>query len=261
MAVDAMPYKIVAYGLSDVGLVRPNNEDYWGELPSLNFYALADGMGGHRAGEVAAQEAVTVLCGIIEETIGINEAELTIDEVHGVLQFAIENVNESIYKMGQSSPALKGMGTTLCCIHFHPMGLVYAHVGDSRIYRHRNKKLEQLTNDHSLLRELADMGQLDDRTSRSAYKNIITRAIGTEAYVEPAVHTTEVIDGDIYLMCSDGLSDMLTSKEIESIISSTTSVEKVCKKLIFRAKEKGGHDNVTVVVAKVKDLHDISDLS
>lgn len=263
MAVYAMPYKIVAFGLSDVGLVRQNNEDYWAGLPLLNFFALADGMGGHRAGEVAAKEAVTALCKIIDEAIGVNEAEFTIDEVHGVLQFAIEAVNETVYTLGRSCSALKGMGTTLCCLHFHPSGLVYAHVGDSRIYRHRNKRLEQLTNDHSLLRELAEMGQLDDhRVNQSAYKNIITRAIGTESYVEPAVHSTEVLEGDIYLMCSDGLSDMLTFKEIENILSlSTLSLEKACKKLILRAKEKGGYDNVTAVLAKVENFNGLQDLS
>ena len=263
MAAHTMPYKIVTYGFSDTGLVRHNNEDYWAGVPLLNFYALADGMGGHRAGEVASKEAVTILCKIMEETVGLHECDFTIDEIHGILQFAIETVNESVYKMGRSNPSLKGMGTTLCCVHFHSTGLVYAHVGDSRIYRYRNKKLEQLTHDHSLLRELADMGQLDDhRANNFAYKNVITRAIGTESYVEPAVHTTDVCEGDIYLMCSDGLSDMLSSKEIEKIIThNTASMEKACKKLISKANEKGGNDNVTAVLTKVEGFHDIPDLS
>lgn len=253
MVVRAMPYKVTGCGLSDIGLVRQNNEDYWHLLPDLNFFVLADGMGGHRAGEVASEEAVKALCQIIEKAIGSEDTELSIEETNGILQFAIEHVNDVVYQKGQSDEDLRGMGTTICCLLFHPQGLVYGYVGDSRIYRFRNKKLEQLSVDHSLLRELVDLGQMNSESSADLlYKNILTRAIGTESSVESSVHTTEVMDQDIYLMCTDGLSDVVTRKEMERILTTQPSIEKATKKLVETAKDRGGYDNITVVLAKVE---------
>lgn len=261
MVIHVMPYKVVAKGLSDVGLVRQNNEDYWAEMPEQNFFALADGMGGHRAGEVASKEAVTALCEVIKNSTAIEHEELTLEEIHGVLLFAIEQVNEHIYALGHSDENLKGMGTTLCCAYFHPHGLIYGHVGDSRIYRYRNGLLDQLTKDDSLYRELMESGRLNN-TNRSEfhYKNIITKAIGTEPFVEPSVHITDIQSQDVYLMCSDGLTDMLSLKEIEGIIKGAPDVTQGVKTLVAFAKEKGGHDNITVILMKVEDLNETKDI-
>jgi len=260
MVVHSMPYKIIASGLSDIGLVRHNNEDSWAELPQCNFFVLADGMGGHKAGEVASKEAVNGLCKIILNVTGSDKEELSFDEMHGVLQFAIEYVNDLIYAMGSTKQDLHGMGTTLCCLYFHPEGLIYAHVGDSRIYRLRNGILEQLTKDDSLLREILESeGHNSDLKSQHhdhLYKNIITKAIGTESVVEPAVHLADLLNSDIYLMCSDGLSDMLSLQEIELILLRYPDLQKCTEHLIAAAIERGGLDNITVVLTKVQDHKD-----
>lgn len=254
MVVPIMPYKLSAFGLSDIGLVRQNNEDYWSELPKLNFFILADGMGGHRAGEVAAKEAVEAVCKVIENAFSI-EPNLNLEEAYGVVQYAIEQSNEAVYRRGRQDRDLRGMGTTLCTLLFHPKGLIYAHVGDSRIYRMRNFKLEQITSDHSLLRELVDLGQLNDKqVTDFLYKNIITKAVGTEPFVEPTVQFAEVFPEDVYLICSDGLSDMLSEHDIEVIINRGGSVEEVGKELVRSANERGGYDNITVVLIKVQEI-------
>lgn len=249
-----MPYKVTAFGLSDVGLVRQNNEDYWGQLPTLNLYVLADGMGGHRAGEVASKEAVISLIDILKKTIGSSSETLDLNEMHGIIHYAIEYANETIYKMSKLNRDLRGMGTTLCCLLFNAHGLVYAHVGDSRIYRFRNNKLDLLTKDDSLIRQLGDAGKISESSDEALYKGIITKAIGTEREVDPSVHSCEVKDRDIFLMCSDGLTDMLSSKEIELILMDRQSLEKAGVTLVSRAKEKGGFDNVTVVLAEVESV-------
>lgn len=256
-----MPYKVLAYGLSDIGLVRQNNEDFWMALPSIDFYVLADGMGGHRAGEVAAKEAVQTLCRLVNMHFSSRE-QFTLEEAHGIIQIAIEEANNIVYQMGRAHQELRGMGTTLCCLYFHPKGLIYANVGDSRIYRFRGHQLEQLTKDHSLLREMVDLGQIsENQSSDFLFKNIITKAVGTEAHVEPSVHITDVQDQDIYIMCTDGLSDMMNHLQIEDILNHATSVQSCTKKLIAQAKKQGGYDNITVVTMKVQENHDRENLS
>jgi len=259
MVVHAFPYKILSCGMSDIGLVRQNNEDVWAKMPALRFFALADGMGGHQAGEVAAKEAVGALIAIVEKKLKSRPSLL---ETQAIIQRAIEQVNSLVYKMGRSDNDLQGMGTTLCCIYFYERGIVYGHVGDSRVYRQRAKKLHQLTKDHSLLSELIDLGQLSEKqASEFLYKNIITRAIGTEPKVEPSVQTDDVAPDDIYLMCTDGLSDLLSLEEIEKIINRTPSLQECAKKLIQAAKDEGGYDNITVVLIKVQEIHETKDLS
>lgn len=262
MVVHIMPYSISAFGISDIGLVRQNNEDFWAKLNHLNFYVLADGMGGHRAGEVASKETVKALCKIIETNLTSREEKFTIEEAYAIVQIAIEQVNQIIYRMGRSDHELRGMGTTLCCIYFHPKGVIYAHVGDSRIYRLRHQKLEQLTKDHSLFCELVELGQISEQQATDfLYKNIITKAVGTEPFVEPSVHISDAQDQDIYIMCSDGLSDLLSRKEIETILNRTSQVETAANHLVEKAKQKGGYDNVTVVVMKVKRSDESKNLS
>lgn len=252
MVVRLMTYKVQAFGLSDMGLVRQNNEDVWGELPEFNFFVIADGMGGHQAGEVASKEAVNTICSYIKKKPQIRLPTTDIKEIQKILQIGIDRVNTHIFKMGRANLDYRGMGTTLCCLLFHPKGLVYAHVGDSRIYRIRGNKIEQLTKDHSLLRELIDQGQLNEQQATDFhYKNIITKAIGTELKVEPTVKISPVQPQDIYMMCTDGLSDLLSLEDMSNIVASHSSIEEAVKKLVESANERGGHDNITVVIAKV----------
>lgn len=254
MVISLMSCKVVAAGLSDIGLVRENNEDVWAEIPEKHLYILADGMGGHLAGEVAAREAVDALIALIKGDVGAQMEKVSLEEARHLLTACINEVNAHVYRKGRRDPSLRGMGTTLCCLYFHPKGLLYGHVGDSRIYRMRGEKLSQLTKDHSLLRELVDLGELSERQAEEfVYKNIITKAIGTEPSVEPSVQKCEIVDGDLYLMCSDGLSDLLSRIEIEAILKANTSIKKATQELVAVAKEKGGHDNITVVIAKIHE--------
>lgn len=253
MAAKIMPYHVVAFGLSDVGRVRQNNEDAWMALEEPFFYVLADGMGGHQAGEVASQEATKGLCEIVQENWK-DADQVSFHDMRKALRLAIEQVNRRVFKKSRSDPYLRGMGTTLCCIYFHPKGVIFAHVGDSRIYRLRHKRFEQLTKDHSLCRELVDQGQLTEKQAPDfLYKNIITRAIGTEPSVEPSVHLADISDGDIYLMCTDGLSDLLTTREMHGILNQKMSVADTVKEFVATANARGGHDNITVVVMQVCD--------
>lgn len=256
-----MPYKVSAFGHSDIGLVRQNNEDYWSVLEDLHFFVLADGMGGHRAGEVASKEAVTTLCEIVKDALSVQADPLTLEEMHGIMQLAYEQVNSIVYRKSRANFEHRGMGTTLCSLCFHVHGLISCHVGDSRIYRQRNGVLEQLTKDDSLVREMIDSGRLSETGSnRCMYKSIITKAIGTEPEVEPTVHVSELMENDVFLMCSDGLSDMLSLKEIQAIIQAKSDVKSCVKELISAANKRGGFDNVTVIVIKVHDFYEKKDL-
>lgn len=251
MVFKLMPLKIEVYGLSDIGLVRKDNEDIWTEMPNIQTYALADGMGGHRAGKVASYQAITVFQELMEKLFSTHSVQFSLGDMRSEIEHILRLVNTHVYQMGSRDPELKGMGTTFCCLNFHSQGLIYGHVGDSRIYRFRDDKLEQITKDHSLLRQLIDRGQLDAKNEREfPYKNIITKAIGTEAYVEPSVHVSDLLSQDIYLMCSDGLSDVVAFEEIEQILAKDTTADQV-NNLVQIAKEKGGHDNITVVILKV----------
>lgn len=253
MVCQVMPYKILAYGLSDIGQ-RQNNEDVWAQLPEEAFFALADGMGGHQAGEVAAREAVNHACWLFKQRLAA-ASDKSLQGVSQILREVIKQVNEIIYDMGSQQTYLRGMGTTLCCVYIHSDGLIYGHVGDSRIYLLRKKTLQQLTQDHSLLRELIDLGQLDEQQADEFhYKNIITKAIGTEPFVEGNVQTMPLSPGDIILMCSDGLSDPVQSEEIQHIMTHVSDRE-MGKQLIKAAKQRGGYDNVTVVIIKVQEKY------
>lgn len=254
MAFQVMLYQVSALCVSDVGLIRQNNEDSWKLLTDDQFFVLADGMGGHQAGEVASREAVEQLCHLFQEHIDLFRQE--IDQAKQALKSIIQEVNASIYRLGKENCNLRGMGTTLCCLFFHPNGLIYGHVGDSRIYRYRQDRLEQLTQDHSLLRELIDLGQLSEQQAEDfLYKNIITKAIGTESYVEPTVAHTSLETGDILLMCTDGLSDLVSFEEIQKIVGQN-SEEQAAQLLVNKAKENGGHDNITVVLVKVLNKYE-----
>ncbi len=250
--VHLMPHTIKAFALSDVGLVRQNNEDAWEILPNLNFFILADGMGGHQAGEIAANEAVSNLAEMMSRKTQAEYDRMSTKEVEECLKQAIIHVNAHIFKMGRANPDLRGMGTTLCAIFFHPKGVIVAHVGDSRIYRLHEEILQLLTRDHSLFCELVDQGQIaQDQANEFLYGNIITKAIGTEPKVDPAVKTIEAVVGDVYLMCSDGLSDLLNINEINEIVATSVDFAETAENLVSFANKRGGRDNITVVLAKI----------
>lgn len=252
MALQAMTYHVSVTSLSDIGLIRQNNEDSFKLLMDEQFYVIADGMGGHQAGEVASKMTVERLCALFHQHCDISQKEMA--QAEKLLKQLIQEVNENVFRFGRDSAGFRGMGTTLCCIYLHPEGLILGHVGDSRIYRLRKEKFELLTHDHSLLQELIDLGQLSEQQAETfLYPNIITRAVGTEPYVEASVTHSTLDAGDMILLCTDGLTDMLSNEEIKEILVNN-SEDNIVKMLVEKAKLKGGNDNITVVLVNVKDI-------
>jgi serine/threonine protein phosphatase PrpC len=259
MAVQLTSYKIASFGRSDIGLVRENNEDVWESLADHHFYILADGMGGHLAGEVAARETVDGLSQLVRKSFKTPNG--SIEDYARLIHELIQKVNGDVYQKSRSDTDLRGMGTTLCCTYFHENGVVFAHVGDSRIYRLHQNKLEQLTRDHSLVTEMIDLGELSERNVDGVnYKNIITRAIGTCSHVEVSIGISEFEENDLFMMCSDGLSDLLSSKMIEDILKDSDNLQQTVDQLIDAAIEHGGNDNVTAVLMRVEN-HETKNLS
>jgi len=230
-----------SFGLSDIGVSRANNEDVWIAMPEIGFFALADGMGGHQAGEIAAREAIDHLSQTIQSIKSRDCVELIIE-----LRHAIEKANQWVYRLGKQTDKLQGMGTTLCCIIYSESMVIYAHVGDSRIYRYRDNTLELLTQDHSLFAKWLKFGKKSH--TPFPYKNVITRAVGTAPRANPEIAAVPHQAGDLYLLCTDGLSDVLTLEDIEKMIISSPTLESASKSLIHQAKLKGSSDNITILM-------------
>lgn len=257
MVLPTMPaYRVIVSGVSDIGLVRANNEDDWLQLPDLHLYALADGMGGHRAGEIAAKTAIDSLAAAFSEHSLAMPSSPSSSQLCKHIYDIICEVNSEVYQLGCSDPALYGMGTTLCCLYLQKKYAIIGHVGDSRIYRLRDKKLIQMTRDHSLLLDMAGRrAPSQDRAQiRSKYRNVITKAIGTEVSVDPSVYASDLRIGDAFLLCSDGLSDLLNREQIEEILIQQIPAEQKTQLLIHAAKNKGGHDNITVVLVDIQNV-------
>lgn len=233
--------KLSAFGLSDIGICRPNNEDVWVAMPEIGFFALADGMGGHQAGEVAAKETIDHLISSVKSIPKGDPLGKMLE-----LKEAIEKANTWVYQLGKEEETLNGMGTTLCCLMWLDDVIIHAHVGDSRIYRLRNQKLELLTRDHSLFAKWLKVNK--NSKTPYPYKNVITRAIGTAPRANPEVAICRYLPGDLYFLCSDGLSDVLTLDEIENFLTQSSDLENAAKDLIERAKIKGSSDNITVLM-------------
>jgi len=237
--------QLESYGISDIGLVRPNNEDVWISMPHYRFFALADGMGGHNAGEVAAKETIDFLSASIKELVHPQKkAKIPTKDLIYHLRSAIENANARIFHLGKKQRTLKGMGTTLCCLYLYEESVIYAHIGDSRIYRFRQKELKQLTEDHSLLMEC--------KKNKGVYKNIITRAIGTSPSVDPEIASVTAQKGDIFFMCTDGFTDFVPLLEAEALLQHKGSLKKKAREMIRMAKNKGSCDNITILLIRIK---------
>ncbi len=241
--------KLDAYGASDLGLGRINNEDIWAQMPKEQFFILADGMGGHKAGEVAATETVIHLCKIIKDA---RTKSHTTDEWQEILHKAITDTNAHVFALSQTSKELEGMGTTLCLALIEGTTFIHGHVGDSRIYRIRKGRIAQLTRDHSLKDDLIARGELDESLALSfPYKNVITRAVGTQKTVTPEIAAEPIESEDIYFLCSDGLTDPLSDAQIHDIIDESEDSKSATENLILEAKKAGGSDNITIITIKI----------
>jgi protein phosphatase len=255
-----MPFNVELQFASktDPGLVRAHNEDAIAISPECGLAILADGMGGYNAGEVASGIATAVLQESLEEQLLKKALDSRFGRnrrLHQIISEAIAHTNVSIIEAARMEPSFSGMGTTLVVALFHHDKVTVAHVGDSRLYRLRQNELVQLTRDHSLLQEQIDAGILtEDEAKSSLNRNLITRALGIDHAVEVDLHDHTTQANDLYVLCSDGLSDMLNHQEIAEILTATKgNLNKVCWKLIESANEKGGQDNISVILVKVMD--------
>lgn len=241
--------------LSHPGLVRRGNEDACAALPDAGAFVVCDGMGGAAAGEVASRLAAeTFLARLAQPATNGNHAA----RPEARLAAAVNAANQAVYRQSRRSPKLAGMGTTLVALLHTPDAVWLAHVGDSRCYRLRHGRLQQLTNDHSLVAEQLRAGQITPtQAACSPMRNYITRAIGSEGDVEAEIQSHHVQTGDLYLLASDGLTHDVNDGEIESILAAIpipavqSSLAHACEVLIAAANRNGGHDNITVLLAAV----------
>ena len=246
--------------ITDTGRVREHNEDAIGSLPDIGLMVVADGMGGYNAGEVASGIAIQIVTELATIGAGREEGD-EIDPHSGlmrqsiVLRDAVYRANKIIYQTAQSQTHCEGMGTTIVACMFCDNKVSIAHVGDSRAYRMRGGQLDQITLDHSLLQELVDRGfYSEEEAQRSTNRNYVTRALGVEPTVEVEVNEHEVLPDDIYLLCSDGLPDMVEDDDIHLTISTfNASLEVVGQQLVDLANDHGGRDNISVMLAKVNE--------
>ena len=238
---------------TDPGMTRENNEDAVAVDSLTGLCILADGMGGYNAGEIASGMA----CAFIKSEMGrwLSQAgkNANAKEVKRALEICVQNANHSIFNAANSNPQYTGMGTTLVVGVFQPNRLMLGHIGDSRCYRLRGSDFQQITKDHSLLQEQIDAGLITpEQALTSSNKNLVTRALGVEDAVLLDVTEHRVEEGDIYMMCSDGLSDMVRDHLIADIMLGHSSLEEKGRQLIAAANEGGGRDNISVVLTHAK---------
>ena len=252
--------KISILGLTDTGKVREKNEDSIGFDSALGLVVLADGMGGHRGGEVASSITVNtvitevqknlpeVINGEIDKATGFSKESICIQD-------AVIAANKLVYETAAANPEHKGMGTTIVVLQFYNNSFSLAHIGDSRCYRIRTNKFEQITKDHSLLQELIDRGFYTPEEARNSMnKNLVTRALGIDPVVTPDVQEDIVLKKDIYLLCSDGLTDLVEDEDIYLTIKQfSDNLEEAAKHLITKANQNGGKDNISVMLCRVDE--------
>ena len=236
---------MLVFAKSDIGLVRQTNEDSYACIPP-NLFLVADGMGGHVAGEVASRMAVKAVSDYIQSnlTVGCDQELL--------LEKAIIQANELIFSLSKSRDDCAGMGTTISIVFLDQSHVYWGHVGDSRIYMIRDNELHQLTNDHSLVWELVQSGNITKAEAHThPQRNMLTRAVGTSKNIKVDTGTMNWSQGDLLLLCTDGLTNMLNEQEIQQIIlADKNDGETVVNILISAANQAGGHDNVTAILLK-----------
>ncbi|HTV59171.1 MAG TPA: Stp1/IreP family PP2C-type Ser/Thr phosphatase [Verrucomicrobiae bacterium] len=242
---------------TDKGRVRENNEDNFGVAEDLNLFVLSDGMGGYASGEVASKIAVETIVSHCREA----EKDPTLTYYGGLhlgasetgrrLASAISLANQAIRKEAEKDTARRGMGATVVALQFHDNRVFFAHVGDSRAYRLRNGSLEQLTHDHSFVADQVRRGKMTQaEADNSKLQNVLMRALGPEQDVVVDVSEQQTVEGDSFLLCSDGLSKELSDAQISAVLEESGDARECARRLIQMANEAGGEDNITVVVVR-----------
>jgi len=249
--------KILFHGQTDVGAVRDHNEDAIACEENIALAILADGMGGHRGGEMASAITVSTILEFLCEkhkslTHGDTDEETGYSTESMAIHEAITLANKNVHDSSEANAQYRGMGTTVVVVMFYDNRFTVAHVGDSRLYRLRDGELEQITRDHSLMQELIDRGFYTPEQARNSLnKNLITRAVGIDSHVQIDMQEDIAMVDDIYLLCSDGVSDMIEDNVIRSaLIENNDDLEKAAAEIIRLANESGGKDNISALLAK-----------
>jgi PPM family protein phosphatase len=255
--------KVIASGISDLGLQRVDNEDTFSIDESLGLYIVADGMGGHLAGEVASQVAVEMIKKAFRRW---TEGKVSEDEIFGVpdrslsmqgnyLLSSIRLANRVVYEMAVEYEQYHGMGTTIVALLVTPKLLVVANVGDSRVYMIRDRRIERMSKDHTIVAEQIEMGALTEaEASASPLKHILTKNLGSADYVDPEVFELEPSYDDRFILCTDGLTDLVKEKEILEVSQESENPEKLCGRLVDMALQRGAPDNTTVLAIFLEDV-------
>jgi len=255
--------QIKTSGITDVGLQREGNEDSFCVEDSIGLYVVADGMGGHLAGEVASKVAVEIInkscsrwiasSAPPDELFGYSDQSLS-REGNYILS-SIRLANRIIYEMGQGYEQYRGMGTTISAVLVTPSLIVAANVGDSRIYIVRDDRIERLSKDHTIVSEQVDMGVMTaEEAAMSPLRHILTRNLGSVENVDADVFELEPFDNDRIILCSDGLTDLVSDEEILEITQKEDDPDTLCKKFVEKARSRGAHDNTTVVSVYLCDV-------
>ena len=243
---------------TDPGMVRSHNEDSIAADAANGLVVLADGMGGYNAGEVASGMATTVIVTEMRQLLtGVKPHDVdkgSSEEVAArLVREQVLKANTSIYQAAQSQPQYAGMGTTLVVCLFYDNRVLVAHLGDSRLYMLRDGKFRQVTRDHSLLQEQIDSGIITaEQAKKAAHKNLVTKALGIDPTVEPEIREYETRPGDLYLLCSDGLCDMVEDGDISMALEALgANLKLAAQQLVQMANDNGGRDNVSVILVRV----------
>lgn len=245
-----MNYTFIA--LTDPGLIRDNNEDSVAFDDVTHLGVLADGMGGYNAGEIASGMATAFIKSELSRWLSEAGPQASLQKIRHAIEICVDNANLSILNAANKNSQYTGMGTTLVVGVFQGNKLLLGHIGDSRCYRWRANQLVQITRDHSLLQEQMDAGLLTPQQAAiSPNKNLVTRALGVELGVMLELHEHSVEPGDAYLMCSDGLTDMVDDLAIARVLQQSVPLGQMAENLISLANHNGGRDNISVLLTKV----------
>jgi PPM family protein phosphatase len=250
--LQALPMTFEFFHATDTGRSRSNNEDSVAVDESTLLVVLADGMGGYNAGEVASSMATSFIKTELGRWLTEAADTATDNDVRRAMDICVDNANRAIFNAANADPQYSGMGTTLVVGVFRESRLLLGHVGDSRGYCLRGNRLMQITHDHSLLQEQIDAGIITpEQASLSSNKNLVTRAVGVEDTVLLETHLHDVLPGDTYLLCSDGLSDMIDDEKITQLLLGAENPADAANALIGAANDAGGKDNISVVLTRI----------
>ncbi|UCD84763.1 MAG: Stp1/IreP family PP2C-type Ser/Thr phosphatase [Deltaproteobacteria bacterium] len=252
--------KVISDGMTHIGMVRTRNEDHFIVNDELSLYIVADGMGGHVGGEEASRIAIETVEQVItrlknnpDDTLPYTYEEKIAPPARA-LKYSVRLASDKIYQKARQSPEYRGMGTTVTALWLEGGGAHIAHVGDCRGYLLRDGKIEQLTEDHSWVQEQVNAGNISAEEAKNhRLRNVITRSVGFEEDVEIDTYSGDLRAGDIHLLCSDGLSSLVNEAELNKI-ARDSEPEEACRQMVDLANERGGTDNITVVIVRVEEL-------